>query len=220
MAASETPPALEPGRAASRAVVDAVPAVESRFAAVVVVPAVRVAVVGVLVVAVAPGRAAPTELLVAPTVEVAGRRVVAVVAGFPGLEAKVLVLLEAVEETDFFSSSLALTLGLLRCVAVVEDDVGRRTVLVVDVGGRVGGLLSPPVVRVAAVGALAVDVVVVPGRRAEVADAAVAVREVAVDLAAEGDTGVVALAVRGVEGEAAGAAPLSAMLIVKIQRLS
>lgn len=87
-----------------------------------------------------------------------------------------------VEVTGFFSSSLALTLARLRCVAVVEDDVGRRVaaapaVAVVDDGGRVGGLLRP-VVAVLAAGA--VELAAVGRREAEVAVAPVALDEAAV----------------------------------------
>lgn len=192
----------------------AVPAVESRFRASValaVVPAVRVAVAEGLVAEATPGRVVPRDVLEVAVVEpTAGFRVAVVpVVDLPGLVIKVLVLL-VVEVTDFFSSSLALTLARLRCVAVVEDDVGRRTVLVVEVGGRVGGLLSPPVVvREAVVGAFAaVVVVVVPGRRAAVPAAAVEVLAAAVVLAvavgrvAAGEAGVELLAVeRGVGGE-------------------
>ena len=194
----------------------AVPAVESRFRASValaVVPAVRVAVAEGLVAEATPGRVVPTDALEVAVVEpTAGFRVAVVpVVDLPGLVVKVLVLL-VVEVTDFFSSSLALTLARLRCVAVVEDDVGRRAVLVVEVGGRVGGLLSPPVVvRAAVFEALAVVVevvAVVPGRRAAVPAAAVEVLAAAVVLAVAvgrvvaGEAGVELLAVeRGVGGE-------------------
>lgn len=97
-------------------------------------------------------------------------------AALPGLLMRVLVRLEAVvEAVGFFSSSLALTLARLRWVAVVEEEVGRRTVpaaAVVDEGGRVGGLLRPAaavvlppaaeVVEVAATGRLEADVAVAP----------------------------------------------------------
>lgn len=84
--------------------------------------------------------------------------------------------------------------------------------LVVEVGGRVGGLLSPPVVvRAAVFEALAVVVevvAVVPGRRAAVPAAAVEVLAAAVVLAVAvgrvvaGEAGVELLAVeRGVGGE-------------------
>lgn len=99
----------------------------------------------------------------------AGFRTLGVVpVTLPGLDVRVLVLRVEVDETvDFFSSSLALTLGRLRCVAVVDGTVRRTAV----VGGRVGGLLRPPVARA---------VVVVPVADL-VADgvAAVAVRRVA-----------------------------------------
>lgn len=85
-------------------------------------------------------------------------------------------LAEATEVVGFFSSSLALILGWLRCVAVVDEDVGRRVVVpaaaVVDVGGRVGGLLRPVEVRAEVVEAAAT------GRREEaVAVVAVALGE-------------------------------------------
>lgn len=88
----------------------------------------------------------------------------------------------AVGVATFFSSSLALTLARLRCVAVVEEDVGRRVaaapvVAVAVEGGRVGGLLRP---AVAVLAAGVVEVAVVGRREAEVAVAPVALDEAAV----------------------------------------
>lgn len=69
-----------------------------------------------------------------------------VVVGFEGLDIKVLVRRAVVPTLDFFSSSLALTLGLLRWLAVeLVAVVGRVRVVDVVVGGLVGGLLKPPV---------------------------------------------------------------------------
>lgn len=142
-------------------------------------PVVRAAVVRVV---------DPTEELVGVRAAAGLVVVVVVVAGFlaaavelavlsgrvfPGLPIIELVRREAV---PFFSSSLALTLGRLRWldaeVAAVAD---RRTV---EAGGRVGGLVSPPVARVVPVvlgvvleatedvtpGRRVVAVAVVPGR--------------------------------------------------------
>lgn len=110
-----------------------------------------------------------------------------------------LVLLAEVEvKVDLRSSSLALTLGRLRWVEVVEVAVaGRREVAVVVVGGRVGGLLNPPVVRAPAVEPAAVrDEAAVPVavvRRADaelvVARARLAVGEVDAALALDGVSG-------------------------------
>jgi hypothetical protein len=96
-----------------------------------------------------------------------GRRSAAVL---PGLDMMELVLLDAVEVVDFFSSSLALTLGRLRWLEaeVAEVAVARRTVP--GAPGRVGGLLKPPGARVLDA-VLAVLEVVVPGRRVVVVPA-------------------------------------------------
>lgn len=152
------------------------PEVERRLEAAVAVAPARVAVVDGLAEAVVP-EVDVLELSVgalAPVVVVVGLRTVpaapvvpAVVffsAVLPGLDTRVLVLLAAVEvKVDFLSSSLALTLGRLRWLEVVDVEVvGRRAAVVVEVGGRVGGLLSPPV-RAAAVAPAAVrDEAVVP----------------------------------------------------------
>lgn len=95
--------------------------------------------------------AAVADLRARPVVPVA----VLLSADPPGLAMMVLVLLAAVEvNADFLSSSLAPTLGRLRCVDEVEVAVvGRRVVGVVDdIGGRVGGLLRPPLGRAPVVG--------------------------------------------------------------------
>lgn len=85
--------------------------------------------------------------------------------GLEGLDRRVLVRREAVDVVDFFSSSLALTLGRLRWVEVEVAVVGRRVVVVVP-GGRVGGLLRPPVAREVAEFPAVLDAVVeVAGRR-------------------------------------------------------
>lgn len=108
---------------------------------------------------------APIEALELGVVVVVGLRVVLVVVGvLPGLP--ITDLREVAEAIDFRSSSLALMLA--RWVdAVVEDEVGRRVVVVDELAnGRVGGLLRPADVRVAAVGARAVGVVAAAGRRA------------------------------------------------------
>jgi hypothetical protein len=92
-----------------------------------------------------------------------------------GLDVRVLVRRAAVVgDLVFFSSSLALTLGRLRWVEVVDVEpvAGRRTALVVVVGGRVGGLLRPPAARAVVddvvPGVLDAVAVVVPGRRVAV----------------------------------------------------
>lgn len=158
------------------------PAVDSRLAAEVVpvVPAVRAAGVRVVVVEVVAGL-----VVVLEAVELAadtGVRAVPIVlfsaAGFPGL-VRVLVLREAVDPAvDFFSSSLALTLGRLRWLEVVDAVAGLRTVEVDEdavVGGRVGGLLRPPVARAAVVEVVGLEEAVTdePGRRTVVAAAVV-----------------------------------------------
>lgn len=102
--------------------------------------------------------------------------VVEVVAGFRAVAVAAVLLglggtterREADEMMDFLSSSLALMLARL-AEAVVDEDVGRRAVEIALLArGRVGGLLRPPVVLVAAVGALAVLVVAVLSLRAAV----------------------------------------------------
>jgi hypothetical protein len=126
------PPRVESLFLGSAVVVEAavVRVVEGRVVPVVVADAVVLAVV-VLGLAV-------------EVVEVAGLRRAGVVL-LLGLEVRVLVLRDVVEEaTDFFSSSLALTLGRLRWVEVVVGTLRRRVVVV---GGLVGGLLRPPVAR-------------------------------------------------------------------------
>lgn len=86
----------------------------------------------------------------------------------PGLESKVLLRRLVV---DFFSSSLALTLGRLRWLVVVEAVPGlRAAVVVVDpAGGRVGGLVKPPVALVPVVVPVGLVVVVVVAVRRAVA---------------------------------------------------
>jgi hypothetical protein len=166
------------------AVVGIVPAVESLLAA---VPVVAVVVPGVRVVAGRVVEAPPRDVLearvevlevVVELVAEPGTRDAAVPvvpsvlfsAVLPGLE-RMLVRLETVA---FFSSSLALMLGRLRWLAVVDAVPGRR-VAVVEVavpGGRVGGLVRPPVGRVVVVEAVVLEAAVpavAPGRRAEAA---------------------------------------------------
>lgn len=146
-----------------------------------------------------------------PVVDVTGLRTVPAVpvvpavvlfsAVRPGLDMSVLVRLAAVDvRVDFLSSSLALTLGRLRWLEVVEVAVvGRRVVVVVEVvGGRVGGLLSPPVARALAVAPAAVrDAEVVPVATVR---RAVAVAVVALARLAAGDVEA-ALALDGVSGD-------------------
>lgn len=95
---------------------------------------------------------------------------------------RVLVRRAAAEVVvGFFSSSLALTLARLRCVAVVDEEVGRRVALVAVVaedGGRVGGLLRPEVAVVLPVAV--VEAATVGRREAEVAVAPVALDEAVV----------------------------------------
>lgn len=190
------------------------PEVERRFEAAVPVVPVRVAVVDDLTEAVVPEvdvLEPSVEVLVpaVPVVDVAGLRTVPAVpvvpavvlfsAARPGLDMSVLVLLAAVEvKVGFRSSSLALTLGRLRWLEVAEVAVvGRRVVVVVEVGGRVGGLLSPPVARAPAVAPAGVrDEAVVPVaavRRAAavvvVAPARLAAGEVEAALALDGVSG-------------------------------
>lgn len=137
--------------------------------------------------------AAVTGFLAEPAVGTAG---FLSVVDLPGLVTRVLARLAVVAEmAGFFSSSLALTLARLRCVAVVDEDVGRRVALaagVTDEGGRVGGLLRPAAVVVLAVEV--VEVLVVGRREADVAVAPVAL-DVAVVPGARGDAvlGAVAL---------------------------
>lgn len=115
-------------------------------------------------------------LLVLVVVAVAGLRAAAVVfvgvvLVFDGLDSKVLVRRDEVEVVDFFSSSLALTLGRLRWLVALELVVGRFNVLLA--AGRVSGLVVPAVaVRVVAVPVVLapVVVVVVPGRRVAVVE--------------------------------------------------
>jgi hypothetical protein len=212
-----------PGRARVRVVVVGAPAVESLFAAVVVgAAAVRVAVVRVAEdVAVVGLAVAVVRAPVVPMVEV---RVVPMVrfsgAGFPGLLVMALVLLDAVEMVDFFSSSLALTLGRLRWLDTVEEVVGRRTVEVDVVGGRVGGLLRPPVARTDGVAVAVFDAAVVatPGRRAVVAVVPVAGRlakGVALAspfLLASADAAAIGLGAAGCSEGTASTVSLSAMM--------
>lgn len=141
VAAVRVPETLEPPRDVREVVVRGVP---------------------VVVVDVPSRRAAVVELALER-----GRRSAAVL---PGLDMMELVLLDAVEVVDFFSSSLALTLGRLLWLEaeVAEVAVERRTVP--GAPGRAGGLLKPPGARVL-VAVLAVLEVVVPGRRAVVVPA-------------------------------------------------
>jgi hypothetical protein len=191
------------------------PEVESRFEAAVGVALARVAVVEDLAEAVVPAvevlePSVEGLVLVVPAVAVVGFRAVPVVptevrfsAVLPGLDdASVLVLLAAVEErVDFLSSSLALTLGRLRWLEVVDVAVvGRRAAAVVDeTGGRVGGLLSPPGARAPAVAPAADrdDEVVVP---ATAVRRAVVVVAVGPALLADGEADV-ALTLDGVSGD-------------------
>lgn len=156
-----------------------VPAVESLFLAgsvVDVVPGVRVVV---LVAPVAPVLVPVLVVVVLGLivlVPVVGLRAAAVALvvpalvlfspGLEGLDMRLLVRREVVDVVDFFSSSLALTLGRLRWVEVEVAVVGRRVVVVVP-GGRVGGLVRPPVAREVAVVPAVLDAVVevVAGRR-------------------------------------------------------
>lgn len=120
---------------------------------------VLVVVLGFAVLVLAAGLRAAAVALVVPAV-------VLLSPGLAGLDMRVLVRREEVVETvDFFSSSLALTLGRLRWLEVEVAVVGRRDVVVVV--GRVGGLLRAPVVREVVVGPAVLDamVEVVPGRR-------------------------------------------------------
>lgn len=113
------------------------------------------------------GRAEDPRLVRSPDVEVrdavepeavTGLRAAAVLVApgvvflsvvLPGLDMMELVLLAAAEVmVDFRSSSLALTLGLLRWLET-EPVVVRRVAVVEVVGGRVGGLLRPPLTRAA-----------------------------------------------------------------------
>jgi hypothetical protein len=153
--------------------VDEVPTVESLFVAVVAAAGARAAAAVRVAVVPAAGRVAVVEvdvLGVAVLVAAAGRLAEAVVvAVFPGLDMRVLVRRAVAAVAGFFSSSLALMLGRLRWLTCEVAVVGRRTVEVDVVGGRVGGLLSPPVARLDAVAAVAVleaVVAVAPGRRA------------------------------------------------------
>jgi hypothetical protein len=110
---------------AVRLAVGAAPAVESRFEAV-------VGAAGVVRVAAVLEAAVPAVVLVLEAALTGARVVVVLVAGLraaaaeelavvdffssvlPGLDMRVLVRRDAVDDTDFFSSSLALTLGRLR----------------------------------------------------------------------------------------------------------
>lgn len=173
-----------------RVAVPVVPAVESLFltgSVVELVAGVRVeAVLVTPVVPVVPVRAAVAVLEAVVPVAVVGFLAAAapvvpavlVVVGLAGLDISVLVRRDVVPMVDFFSSSLALILGRLRWLAVEDVAVvGRVRVVVVVVGGRVGGLLRPPVVRVVPVvpvldavlvvvaGLRIVPVVVVPAGR-------------------------------------------------------
>jgi hypothetical protein len=156
------------------------PTVDRRFlgsVAEAVVPGARVdAVLGTPVVVPGFGAGVAREDVVAGVVLVAGLRADAVVpagvrvaVGLAGLDMMLLVRRAAVAEAaGLRSSSLALTLGRLRWVEVVDVAVvGRRAAIVDVVGGRVGGLLRPPVARAVAVVPAVLDgvVVEVPGRR-------------------------------------------------------
>lgn len=119
------------------------------------------------------GLLAPVVLLDVPTTFFS--------AALLGLETTALVLLGTVDVGGFLSSSLALTLGRLRWADEAEVEVvGRRVAVVAEVGGLVGGLLSPPVARVPVATAaalllaavLGVVVEVLPGLRAAVGVAA------------------------------------------------
>jgi hypothetical protein len=221
LAASADAPVLATGRAARREVVvdAAVPAVDSLLAgaAVVVPAAVRVVVAGRVV-------AEPPRELLEERVEVREAVVPAAAAGtreevvvpmvlfsavLPGLE-RVLVRL-AVVVGVFLSSSLALMLGRLRWLAVVEEVVGLRRVdvaVVVEVGGRVGGLVRPPVGRAVAVvpAVLEAVVAVAPGRRTEEAAAVVVVVPARLAVAVAVALGVPLVEVEPASSAAAGAA--------------
>ena len=159
--------------------------------------------------------------------EIAGLRVAVVVAVVAavllsavllGLEAAKLVLLVAVEDSPALrSSSLALTLGRLRWVDVDVAVVGRLAAapapVVVEAGGRVGGLLRPPAARVLALlpAAALLDAAVpavAPARRAAVVPVAAvaAVRLAAGDVV---ETAVFTGVLAGVEGVAGGASTFS-----------
>jgi hypothetical protein len=221
LAVSADAPVLATGRAARREVVvdAAVPAVDSLLAgaAVVVPAAVRVVVAGRVV-------AEPPRELLEERVEVREAVVPAAAAGtreevvvpmvlfsavLPGLE-RVLVRL-AVVVGVFLSSSLALMLGRLRWLAVVEEVVGLRRVdvaVVVEVGGRVGGLVRPPVGRAVAVvpAVLEAVVAVAPGRRTEEAVAVVVVVPARLAVAVAVALGVPLVEVEPASSAAAGAA--------------
>lgn len=113
---------------------------------------------GVVVLGVVPGRRVAAA-------EPAEARVLLSAAALPGLDRMELALRE--EVVDFFSSSLALTLGRLLWLDTEVAVVGRRTL---GAGGRVGGLLRPPGARVL-VAVLAVALEVTPGRRVAVVEA-------------------------------------------------
>lgn len=121
-----------------------------------------------------------------------------------GLDVVVAVLLAAAEvKLDFFSSSLALTLVRLRWEEVADVAVvGLLVVLVADeAGGRVGGLLRPPALRVPAAPPTeardeAVEPVA-PVRRA----AAAAVVDVAVELCLTAGDFDATLGLDGVSGD-------------------
>ena len=121
-------------------------------------------------------------------------------------DVRVLVRLAAVEvRVGFLSSSLALTLGRLRWLEVVEVAVVGRRAVVVVVGGRVGGLVSPPVARVPATVLVPDrDEAVDPVAAARLAAAAVVV-DVALARLAAGEVDAV-LALDGVSGDIASVA--------------
>lgn len=126
----------------------------------VVLAPVLVAVLGLVVLVLVAGFRTAEVAPVVPDVDLT--------AGLAGVDARVLVLREeAVDTVDFFSSSLALILGRLRWLELEVAVVGRRVAVVEVVGGRVGGLVRPPVAREVAVVPAVRDAVVevAPGRR-------------------------------------------------------